>query len=108
MTIHAYTGTYLCKPTKENPVMKGTYKTRWADVDANGHLRHSAYADFCAHARVEILEEMGLSVNKMREMAMGPILFREELVYKREVDLSEEIRIETFLAKARKDAAAIA
>ncbi|MGB0429253.1 MAG: acyl-CoA thioesterase [Bacteroidia bacterium] len=81
----------------------GTYKVRWADVDANGHLRHSAYADFCAHARVEILENLGLGVNIMRKLAIGPILFREELIYKREIHLSEEIKIETFLSGGKND-----
>lgn len=81
-----------------------TYKVRWADVDANGHLRHSAYADFCAHARVEMLETFGLSMPAMRKLAIGPILFREELIYKREIALSEEVRIETLLEGARKDA----
>lgn len=81
-----------------------TYKVRWADVDANGHLRHSAYADFCAHARVEMLEELGLSMPAMRKLAIGPILFREELVYKREIGLSEEVSISTELQRARKDA----
>lgn len=83
---------------------KNTYKVRWADVDANGHLRHSAYADFCAHARVEMLENVGMGLNQMRKFAIGPILFREELIYKREVHLSEEIEIKTFLQKAKKDA----
>lgn len=83
---------------------KNTYKVRWADVDANGHLRHSAYADFCAHARVEMLEDLGMGINQMRKLAIGPILFREELIYKREVHLSEEIEIKTFLQKAKKDA----
>jgi len=81
-----------------------TYKVRWADVDANGHLRHSAYADFCAHARVEMLETFGLSMSAMRKLAIGPILFREELIYKREIALSEEVHIETLLHGARKDA----
>lgn len=84
-------------------INKGTYKVRWADVDANGHLRHSAYADFCAHARVEILEKLGLGVNVMRKLAVGPILFREELIYKREVHLSEEMTIETFLSGGKAD-----
>ena len=84
-------------------INKGTYKVRWADVDANGHLRHSAYADFCAHARVEILEKLGLGMHILRKLAIGPILFREELIYKKEVHLSEIISIETFLSGGRED-----
>ncbi|MBI1185081.1 thioesterase [bacterium] len=80
------------------------YRVRWADVDMNGHLRHSAYADFCSHARVELLQNLGMGMQKMRELAVGPILFSENLVYKKEVGLNEIIHIETLLKGGRKDA----
>lgn len=81
-----------------------TFKVRWADVDANGHLRHSAYADFCAQARVELLDHFGLSMAYMRKLALGPILFREELKYLREIGLSEEVTVVTQLRSAKRDA----
>jgi acyl-CoA thioester hydrolase len=33
-------------------------KVLWSQIDANMHLRHSAYADFAAQARVEMLETL--------------------------------------------------
>ena len=35
---------------------------RWADLDPNFHLRHSVYYDFGAQHRVEILEQLGLTM----------------------------------------------
>ena len=65
----------------------------WAHIDANRHLRHSAYADYCAQARSNMLKNLGLSLDKFAIAQIGPILFREELVYHREIRLDEHIRV---------------
>lgn len=65
----------------------------WAQIDANRHLRHSAYADYCAQARSNMLHSMGLSLDKFASARIGPILFREELIYHREIRLDETIRV---------------
>lgn len=65
----------------------------WAQIDANRHLRHSAYADYCAQARSNMLKELGLSLDKFAEDKIGPILFREELIFLREILLDENIRV---------------
>jgi len=75
----------------------------WAQVDANMHLRHSAYADFAAQARIAMLDTLGLDFATFQKLRVGPILFREELKYLREVGINDSIKIHTFLTKARKD-----
>jgi len=65
----------------------------WAQIDANRHMRHSAYADLCAQARSNLLEAVGLSLDKIAEHRIGPVLFREELVYLREVHLNDQVRV---------------
>ncbi|WP_207434362.1 acyl-CoA thioesterase [Sabulibacter ruber] len=75
----------------------------WAQVDANMHLRHSAYADFAAQARISMLETLGLDFKVFQHLKMGPILFREELQYLREVGLNDTIKIESVLTKSRAD-----
>ena len=49
---------------------------RWSDLDPNFHLRHSAYYDFGAQHRIEILEEQGLTLRVMQQGHFGPVLFR--------------------------------
>jgi acyl-CoA thioester hydrolase len=71
----------------------------WAQIDANRHLRHSAYADFCAQARSNMLNTLGLSLDQFAKQKIGPILFREELIYKREIQLDEYIKVEILLTK---------
>src|SRR3954471_20096804 len=55
-----------------------TIQIRWADIDANRHLRHSVYYDYGAAMRMNVLSERGLTTKKLEELMMGPILFREE------------------------------
>jgi len=71
----------------------------WSQIDANVHLRHSAYADFCAQARSNMLNLMGLSLHEFNKRKIGPILFREELNYLREVGLDERIRVSVEITK---------
>src|SRR5690606_17689112 len=71
----------------------------WAQIDANRHLRHSAYADLCAQARSNMLEVMGLSLDKIAERNIGPVLFREELVYLREARLNDLIKVTVVMTR---------
>lgn len=71
----------------------------WSQIDANRHLRHSAYADFCAQARSNMLQKVGLSLDSFAKAKIGPILFREELIYHREVRLDEVIHVDVELTK---------
>ncbi|QBR12636.1 acyl-CoA thioesterase [Sphingobacterium sp. CZ-2] len=71
----------------------------WSQIDANVHLRHSAYADFCAQARSNMLNKLGLSLSEFNQKKIGPILFREELNYLREIGLDERIKVSVEIIK---------
>jgi acyl-CoA thioester hydrolase len=79
------------------------YKARWSDIDANGHVRHSVYNDFCAHARVEIFKAYGQPLSSMQSLNIGPVLFREEMRFFKEVKLDDEVVVETSVKKLRND-----
>ena len=80
-----------------------TLEVRWADLDPNFHLRHSVYYDYGATARIQFFQEIGITVQFMNQHAFGPIIFREECVFKKEVKLADVISIDLKLQKARKD-----
>ncbi|MFC4739355.1 acyl-CoA thioesterase [Flavobacterium ponti] len=77
---------------------------RWSDLDPNFHLRHSAYYDFGAQHRIEILSQEGLTMQVMQEQNFGPIAFREECVFRKEIHLGDKIVISTKIGKMRADA----
>ena len=80
-----------------------TYRTRWAEMDPNGHMRHSAYADFAADQRVVLLSRWGFDVARFAQLRIGPILFREETKYLKEVNIGEEITVDGKLASVATD-----
>jgi len=75
----------------------------WSQLDANMHLRHSAYADFAAQARLQILENLGFDSSLLGKLKIGPILFREELIYLREVRPSDSVKVTCVMTHCRSD-----
>lgn len=76
---------------------------RWSDLDPNFHIRHSVYYDWGAFVRVEFLNEYGLTSKVMQELRFGPILFREECVFRREIRSGDEIRMNLELLRSKRD-----
>jgi acyl-CoA thioester hydrolase len=90
----------------QTPFMKEFIRpvqVRWSDLDPNVHLRHSVYYDWGAFCRISFLEETGLSADVMRKLMIGPILFREECVFRKEVRLGDDVSINLEVTRARKD-----
>ena len=77
---------------------------RWADLDPNFHLRHSAYYDFGAQHRIEILEDLGLTLRVMQQQHFGPVIFREECVFRKEIKIHDTIVMHTKMARMKPDA----
>lgn len=77
---------------------------RWSDLDPNFHMRHSVFYDFCAQQRIEILGSLGLTMEKFKELQIGPVIFREEAVFRREIKLGDQITLEVYLSKMKADA----
>lgn len=70
---------------------------RWSDLDPNFHVRHSVYYDFGAYVRMSFLTEHGLSTGVLASSGIGPILFREECVFKREIRFGDIVTINAVL-----------
>ena len=78
-------------------------QVRWSDMDPNFHLRHSVYYDWGALCRIEFLYKYELTPDVMTKLHFGPILFREECVFRREIRLGDNVTINLELLKSRKD-----
>jgi len=76
---------------------------RWADLDLNGHLRHSVYYDWGAYCRIRFLSDKGLTTLRMMELQVGPVIFREECVFKKEIRLEDTVFIDLELTQSRRD-----
>ena len=78
-------------------------QVRWSDLDPNVHLRHSVYYDWGAFCRIAFLGEHKLSAELMQQLQIGPILFREECVFKKEIRLGDKVTISLHILKSKKD-----
>lgn len=78
-------------------------QVRWSDLDPNFHLRHSVYYDWGAFCRIEFLYQFGLTTAILQQLNFGPILFREECVFKKEIVMGDTIKIDLQLLKSKQD-----
>jgi len=76
---------------------------RWSDLDPNFHLRHSVYYDFGAYCRISFLFDNGITEDVMREHSIGPVLFREECFFMKEIILGDKINISLKLKSVSAD-----
>ena len=76
---------------------KKAIEIRWSDLDPNLHVRHSAYYDFGAYCRICFLTENGLTTTLMLEHKLGPVLLREECVFRREISFGDVVTINVTL-----------
>lgn len=75
-----------------------TFEIRWADVDPNRHVRHTAYNDFATHVRLSYLREQGFGPDAFAAHDVGPVITREETRFFREVGMADTVTIDFKLA----------
>ena len=71
---------------------------RWADLDPNGHVRHSVYYDYGAQSRLGYLQFRGMSIKRLSELRIGPVLFREEAKFLKELRFGDSLSIDFQIA----------
>jgi len=69
------------------------FDVRWSDLDSNVHLRHSAYADYCATTRIQCLAKFGFQMKDFGDHHVGPVLFKETLTYLKEVPPDVTVKV---------------
>lgn len=69
------------------------FEIRWSDVDANRHLRNSAYIDFMSHTRMSFFLEKGFGQVQLAKLNLGPVALHEHMYYFKEVFPGKPIRV---------------
>lgn len=75
----------------------------WADVDANGHMRNSAYLDRCSDIRMMYFTENGFPMAEFARHRVGPVIMRDEIEYFKELHLMMPIRVNLMLVGLAED-----
>lgn len=69
------------------------FTTRWADFDANIHMRHTAYNDYAAEVRLRLFNKFGVTIQDFTQEKVGPILFEENTRFLKEIHMGEDISV---------------
>ena len=78
-------------------------EVRWADLDPNFHMLHSKYYDLGAYITMCFLTDHGITPMVMQEYHIGPILFREECIFKKEIRFNDKVEIDFVICKSKED-----
>lgn len=76
---------------------------RWSDLDPNFHLRHSVYYDWGAYLRMQFFTSNGFSMQYFQQHHFGPIIFREECIFRKEILFTDSVSISIAIQKAKPD-----
>ncbi len=74
-----------------------TFEVRWADCDLNGHVRNTAYSEFCIESRMGFFAEHGFGYETMLANGIGPVIFREETDYLREIGVGQRVTVDLWV-----------
>lgn len=76
----------------------------WADMDFNRHMGNTSYLNICTTVRLMHFAEQGVATADFERLQIGPVVFRDEIEYFREVHLLEKISVTLSLMGCSEDA----
>lgn len=84
-------------------VFKEHFDVRWSDLDANRHVRNTIFSEIATHTRFRLLEAHGFSQERFESLRFGPVMFREEIRYRRELRFAEKATVSVLFAGLSED-----
>src|SRR6185436_4113800 len=76
----------------ETPYLK-EFAVGWGELDANNHMGNTSYLDIAATTRFSFFAQHGFPASRFRELGFGPIVFKDEIEYSREMMLLESFTV---------------
>ena len=70
----------------------------WGDMDFNSHMKNTAFLDKSADVRMMFFAENGFPVAEFARLRLGPVIMKDEVEYRKEVGLLEEISVTLSIA----------
>ncbi len=72
-------------------------RVRWNEMDANGHVNNMYYQSYFDEARGDAFTKAGMDLSMLRRKMTGPLLYRCEFDYIRELRHPDSARIVTWV-----------
>jgi len=67
------------------------------ELDSLGHVNHAVYLNWLEHARMRLLDDMGLTLDELFHRQWLPTVVRIEVDYRSEARVGQTLRIETWM-----------
>ena len=77
---------------------------RWPDMDFNGHMRNAAFLGAAEDCRMQYFAAHGFAMDEFARRRIGPVVMRDDLVYRRELRLLDRATVALTLAGLSADA----
>jgi acyl-CoA thioester hydrolase len=74
------------------------FTVRWSDLDGNRHVRNTIFSELATHTRFRLLEANGFTQSRFEALRFGPVMFREEIRYRRELLFGDEATVNVLFA----------
>ncbi len=75
----------------------------WADMDFNAHMKNTAFLDKAADVRMMFFAENGFPVDEFSRLRLGPVVMKDEVEYRKEVGLLQQITVTLAMAGQSED-----
>ncbi len=79
------------------------FRVGWSDLDANAHMAARSYLDHAFNTRMHFFNQNGFTMSRFASEKFGPVLVRDELIYRKELRLMEEFRVDFEVAGLSQD-----
>ena len=90
-------------PHGGTPVYSQTLFAGWGDMDFNSHMKNTAFLDKSADVRMMFFAEHGFPMAEFSRLKFGPAIMKDEVEYRREVGLLQEIHVTLAVAGLSED-----
>jgi len=88
---------------EEPPRFEEGFRVGWGDNDANGHMGNAAFLDRASDTRVRFFARRRFPVARFAAERFGPVIVRDELVYRKRLRLLEEFTVDLELVATSAD-----
>jgi acyl-CoA thioester hydrolase len=80
-----------------------SFTVQWSDLDANGHMKSSRYSEYATECRLAFLAAGGVPPERFAELRFGPVIFREEVLFRRELRLGHPFEVDLHVVHVSDD-----
>lgn len=88
----------MSEPRAQERAHEQRFEVRWSDLDANRHLRNTVFSEYATHTRFSLLAAHGFPQARFEALRFGPVMFREEIRYRREVRFGDAVVVNVLFA----------